>query len=325
MGKEIYVLVPCYNDFESLYGLMANIDSEIPNHSEIKINIIVINDGSTDTALSMEFYQRAKYNNINQIIQIDLCRNMGHQRAICIGLAYLHSLSENYDGVVVMDSDGEDNYLDVFRLIDEMTDDKIIFAKRERRSESLTFRIFYHFYRQIFKFFTGQVIRGGNFSLIPKNLLFRVVHLNEIWNHYHAGIIKSKIPVHYVLCDRAKRYKGKSKMNFYSLVIHGLSSASVFNEVLFVKLTFCSLILIFICILAVLSIIIMKFVLHFIIEPWIVYTIGIALILCGNLLIILVCFTFLFLGNRNINTFMPARDYNMYIGNVNTVKKGKDL
>jgi len=321
--KKIFILTPCYNDFDSLFELLSNIDIEIPNHPEIEINIAVINDGSTVSTLSMELFQKTQYNNINQIVHLDLNRNVGHQRAICIGLSYLYSLSEDYDGIVVMDSDGEDNYSDVFRLINGMSEDKIIFAKRGRRSESLSFRFFYFFYRQFFKFFTGQIIRGGNFSLIPRKLLSRVVHLNEIWNHYHAGIIKSKIPVHYVLCDRAKRYKGKSKMNFHSLVIHGLSSASVFNEVLFVKLTFFSFVLVLICILAVLSIAIMKFVLCFIIEPWIVYTIGIAFMLCVNILITLVCFTFLFLGNRNINTFMPSEDYIMYIGNIKVVKTPK--
>jgi hypothetical protein len=147
-----------------------------------------------------------------------------------------------------------------------------------------------------------------------------VVHLTEIWNHYHAGIIKSRIPVHYVLCDRAKRYKGKSKMNLSSLIIHGLSSASVFNEVLFVKLTFYSFVLFFICFLAVLSIVILKFMLHFIIEPWIVYSIGIAVMLCSNILVIFVCFTFLFLGNRNKNSFMPAKDYILFIEKITVVR-----
>jgi len=318
--KKFFILTPCYNDFESLSVLIKNIDNEIPNHTEIEINIAVINDGSTVSTLSMESYQKAQYNYINQIIQLDLNRNVGHQRAICIGLAYLHSLSEDFDGIVVMDSDGEDDYLDVFQLIAVMTDDKIIFAKRGKRSESLIFRIFYRLYIHFFKFFTGQIIRGGNFSLIPRNLLSRVVCLNEIWNHYHASIIKSRIPVHYVLCDRAKRYKGKSKMNFHSLVIHGLSSASVFNEVLFVKLTICSFVLFFICILVITSIVITKFALHIVIEPWIVYTIGIAFMLCANIMVILVCFSFLFLGNRNMNSFMPMKDYVMFIESINVVK-----
>jgi len=318
--KKIYILTPCYNDFESLSVLLSNIDVEIPNHAGIEINIAVINDCSTVPNISVESYQKAQYNNINQIIQLDLNRNVGHQRAICIGLAYLHSLSEDFDCIVVMDSDGEDDYLDVFQLVDVMTDDKIIFAKRGKRSEPFIFRIFYRLYIHFFKFFTGQIIRGGNFSLIPRNLLSSVVHLSGIWNHYHAGIIKSKIPVSYVLCDRAKRYKGKSKMNFYSLVIHGLSSASVFNEILFVKLTICSFVLFFICVLAIISIIIMKFALRYLIEPWIVYTVGIAFMLCANIMVILVCFTFLFLGNRNMDSFMLVKGYIMFIENVKVIK-----
>ena len=83
---------------------------------------------------------------------------------------------------------------------------------------------------------TGQKINFGNFSVIPKKLLGKVVHQNNIWNHYSGGIIQSKIPFDKVLLDRGKRYKGVSKMNFNNLIIHGLSSIAVYFDFLSLRI-----------------------------------------------------------------------------------------
>ena len=117
---------------------------------------------------------------------------------------------------------------------DECT--KIIFAKRDKRSEGFLFKFFYHIYKLIFVLLTSQKLDFGNYSCIPKQLLAKVVSIPEIWNHYSGGIIKSKIPYASVGTDRGKRYSGTSKMNFQNLVLHGLSSISIYLDVVSIRL-----------------------------------------------------------------------------------------
>jgi hypothetical protein len=241
---------------------------------------------------------------------------VGHQRAISIALAYVNNTASDYDGVVVMDCDGEDDYRDVFRFINEVSEDEIIFAKRRKRSESLQFRIFYGIYKWIFKLLTGQVLQGGNFSLIPYAMLNKVVHLSEIWNHYHAGILKSRLKIKYIDCDRASRYKGKSKMNFVSLVTHGLSSVSVFNDIVFVKLTIFAILFFIISIVAMIFILFLKFVMDKATPGWATTSIGVLLILCTQFILMIINFTFSTLGERNRNTFLLVQEYKNYIMRV---------
>jgi hypothetical protein len=304
--KKFYIVTPCYNDWESLSVLLKNINEE---NEKYDIRILIVNDGSS---IENPFIW-SDFHFINEIVQIDLVRNVGHQRAISIALAYINSTFTDYTGVVVMDCDGEDDYKDIFRFIDELSEDEIIFAKRRKRSENLQFRIFYSLYKNIFKLLTGHVLQGGNFSLIPRALLNKVVHLSEIWNHYHAGILKSRLKIKYIDCDRAQRYKGKSKMNFVSLVTHGLSSVSVFNDIVFVKLTLFAIVFFIISIVAMAIILLLKFVMDKATPGWATTAIGILLILCTQFMLMIVNFTFSTLGGRNMNTFLLVQEYKKFI------------
>jgi hypothetical protein len=308
MKKNIYIVMPCYNDWESLSALLKDIDKENEQYGH-KITIVVSNDGSSQE----NPFDWSDFNFIKEIIQIDLIRNVGHQRAICIALAHINTTFTDFDGVIVMDCDGEDDYKDVFRFIDDLSSDEIIFAKRGKRSESLFFRIFYGFYKFIFKLLTGRVLYGGNFSLIPSAMLNKVIHLSEIWNHYHAGILKSRLKIKYIDCDREHRYKGNSKMNFVSLVSHGLSSISVFNDIVFVKLTIFSIFFLISSIVAIAVILFLKFGLNKTTPGWATTSIGVLLILCTQFLFMVVNFTFTTLGGRNMNTFMLKKEYENYI------------
>jgi hypothetical protein len=144
-------------------------------------------------------------------------------------------------------------------------------------------------------------------------MMNKAVHLNEIWNHYHGGILKSRLKVKYIECDRAHRYRGKSKMNFASLVTHGLSSVSVFNDIVFVKLTLLAIVFFIISMVAILFILYLKFVLERATPGWTTTAIGVFLILCTQFLLMVVNSTFTVLGDRNGHTFLPVREYENYI------------
>ncbi len=239
--------MPVYNDWESFEILSSKI-AEIQNKL-FSFSIVVINDGSS--------IEKGEINAHEPITILNLKVNIGHQRAIAVGLQYIYNEKDDYDYVVVMDCDGEDKPEDIILLLEKATIEdskKIIFAQRKKRQESILFKTGYFFYKYLFYFLTGQKINFGNFSVIPKKLISKVVHQNNIWNHYSGGIIQSKIPFDKVLLDRGKRYHGVSKMNFNNLIIHGLSSIAVYFDFLSLRILRYSLYGIGICFLSVMYI-----------------------------------------------------------------------
>ena len=150
------------------------------------------------------------------------------------------------DGVVIMDGDGEDDPADVPRLIERcraLGNTKVVFAERTRRVDSLTFRAFYACYRAAHWVLTGVKVRVGNFSVIPRQVLRKLVTVSELWNHYAAAVYVAKLPRDTIETTRRPRLHGQSKMNFGSLVGHGLSAMSVHGEALAIRLLFGSLVI----------------------------------------------------------------------------------
>jgi len=261
--KKIYCLTPVYNDWQSFAILVYNIEKIQKEQKDFSFNIVAVNDGSYEERIESQ-------SNI-PITVLNLKVNIGHQRAIAVGLQYVYNEIPDFDYVVVLDSDGEDKPEDIMLLMDKAErhkGSKIIFAQRKKRQESLLFKIGYFFYKTLFQVLTGQKINFGNFSVVPKKLLGKVVHQNNIWNHYSGGIIQSKIPFDKVLLDRGKRYQGVSKMNFNSLIIHGLSSIAVYFDFLSLRILRYSLYGICICFVSVMYILWQKIFTDLAIPGW---------------------------------------------------------
>ena len=210
MAEQIIILTPVYNDGESLNILLNELAVSLKEFADAKFSVLVIDDGSTDNL-------EIKVPSLFSLQVLHLQRNIGHQKAIAVGLAYI---KENLpcDKVLVMDSDGEDKPEDAAVLVRHSisNSDKIIFAQRKSRQEGTEFRFFYRIYKLAFRILTGKRIAFGNFLLMPKPVLDKAVYYSEIWNHIAGGIIKTGLPYTFIATNRGKRYAGKSKMNFNS-------------------------------------------------------------------------------------------------------------
>ena len=181
---------------------------------------------------------------IHRLEVLSLSANLGHQRAIVVGLCELE-LRQDFDGVVVMDSDGEDRPEEIAGLIECFLEHKhaIIVGQRIKRNESLMFRSCYYVYKLAFRLLTGEVIDFGNFCIIRSTVLHRLTHMPEVWNHLAAAAIRSQLEICRVPTQRGRRYSGRSSMNLESLVVHGLSAISVFTDVLFARLLLISVLI----------------------------------------------------------------------------------
>lgn len=319
---RIIIVTPVYNDWPSVEQLLrelSDVNSMSSNWTIVKI--IAVNDGSN------EIIEDNMPSSSIPLTILNLNNNMGHQRAISVGLSFVEDKLSEIDGIIVMDCDGEDRPEDIEKLIEALIENnskKIIFAKRKKRNDGIVFKFFYNIYRLIFLALTSQKLDFGNFSCIPGSLLSNVVSIPELWNHFSGGIIKSKIPYLSVNTDKGNRFSGRSKMNFQNLVLHGLSSISIYLDVVSVRLLFASFISASMATLGLLIILYMVLFTDFIVPYWFS---GLALVLLIILvLVILITFlTLLFqLNQKAIVNFPPKTFYKKFILSINNIESLSD-
>ena len=168
---SLAIIIPVLDDWKSLVNLISKLDCALPRKN-LRVEIIIVDDGSSLTFDESDF-DVPKPENIAKICVLELKRNVGHQRAIALGLAFVAAERADYQAALVMDGDGEDKPEDAVKLIEKCRREnfsKLIFAKRSKRSEGAIFTFFYRLYVNFFKVFTGQNISVGNFSIIPRKI-----------------------------------------------------------------------------------------------------------------------------------------------------------
>ena len=226
---RLVILMPVRDDWPSASELLRRLD-QVLSPRTAAVDILMVDDCSSAK------YEPAEVDNnftaLKTIRVLRLRRNLGHQRAIAIGLSYLQEHGR-YNAVLVMDADGEDTPQGVIDLLNAFEQDgrrSAIFGERSRRSESMTFRLFYWLYRHLHRALTGVRVRVGNFSILPFSYLTTLAAMSELWNHYAAAVFRSRLAFGMIPIPRGHRIAGDSKMNFVALVSHGLSAISVFGE-----------------------------------------------------------------------------------------------
>lgn len=315
---NIIIVAPVYNDWDAVKVLIGEIDSAF-KHNIIHPSVILINDGS-----SVSFPDDLLGSPLSSISNIDLLslrRNIGHQRAIAIALTYIFK-SYPCDAVIVMDADGEDRPEDIIRLVNlyqQRNCEEVIFAERKRRMEGLLFIFFYRCYQVLHKILTGHSIKVGNFSIIPFHLLSPLVVSPELWNHYAASIYKLRLPYDMLATARGERISGKSKMNFISLVIHGLSAISVFGEIMATRILFAACGITAVFIFALVAVILIRLFTDLAVPGWATFSSGLLLVLSLQILATTASFLFFVLNNRNLSSFIPLRDFSLFIERVKRI------
>tara|TARA_Y100000591_G_scaffold217634_1_gene189193 strand:- start:114 stop:986 length:873 start_codon:yes stop_codon:yes gene_type:complete len=224
--KKIKILIPVYNDWQSLSKLLINIDNEIKN-TDNEISVIIADDASTfDRQLDLE-----NLININSIKVLVMKENRGHARCIATGMRYILK-KEEFDYVIPMDGDGEDRPEELKEFINSIKNNphKTVVGERVKRSEALIFKFCYFFHKILTLVFTGHSIKFGNFTCLPKSVVEKMINEKATWNSFSGALTKvekNRIPISSI---RGKRYFGPSKMSFSNLINHSLSIISVFKK-----------------------------------------------------------------------------------------------
>jgi hypothetical protein len=228
----VAIVTPVYEDQASFAELCRRL-ADVQRTAGTRVHLIAVDDGSL--AAPPKLASIAEAGLTGEILR--LARNVGHQGAIAIGLARAASIP-NLSACVVMDSDGEDTPESIPALLNSVASANcdVAVAERAKRSEAFTFKLFYAVYKRLFRLLTGQVLRFGNFMALSPIALERLSGMDETSTHVAAATVKAKLRRADVPTDRGVRYAGQSKMNFPSLVLHGMRAVMVFSDLVLTRM-----------------------------------------------------------------------------------------
>ena len=228
---KIKILIPIYNDWQSAFKLLENINSEIAG-LEDEISVIIVNDASTEQRPEFNF----SLNNLKSIQVINMKENRGHARCNAAGLKYINE-KEDFDYVIPMDGDGEDQPEEIKMLIEKAKKhlDTVITANRIKRSEGLIFKLAYQIHKYLTYIFTGESIKFGNYTCLPKSVVAKMVEEAATWSSFSGSLTKIAKERKSVPSIRGPRYFGPSKMSFVNLLKHSLSIIAVFKFTVLIR------------------------------------------------------------------------------------------
>ena len=223
--KRFIILIPVFNDWESLIKLTKNISLQLKDLKNAEIKFVILNDGSTKSQPKID-----KPENILSIKILNMKINKGHTFCIAYGIHYILN-NEEFDNLIIMDGDGEDRPEEVLNLIEKNSKnlEKSVIAKRVKRSEGILFKFSYQIDKLITLIFTGHNINFGNFTFLTKKDLISLSKEPLLWKSYSASFKKNFKNFTYINSIRGKRFFGPSKMSFFKLIFHSLSIIAVFK------------------------------------------------------------------------------------------------
>ena len=306
--KDLNILIPTYNDKESISKLVLEINNESEKIKNFKINIIIIDDGSLENLNSKLFIG---LNNIS-IFYLKLNKNYGHQMAIYVGLLYCNK--NNKENLIIMDGDGEDKPSDIKKILDEAYTypNTTIVARRSKRKDSFLFKVMYFFYKILFLILTGKKIDFGNFSFINKAHLKILLTHGTLKQHLASTILKSNISIKKISLDKGKRYFGKPKMNLENLIFLGLNAITVFSSQVIIRVIIFSIIFFIFLSIVFILIFYLRFFSDFLIPGQATYALGFLITI--NLIILVNSLLLSFMhSSLNLNYNSNDDDYKEFL------------
>ena len=225
------ILIPIYNDWQSVFKLLENIDLQLDGW-DTEVSVLIINDASTDKKPNNSFI----FKNLKSVQIINMKKNWGHARCIAAGLKYI-SEKEDFDHVIPMDGDGEDRPAELGAIINEASGhpNKVITANRIKRSDGFLFRFCYLIHKYLTFIFAGQSIKFGNFACLPKSVVAQMIKEPATWSSFSGSLSKIVTSRLSVKSIRDSRYFGPSKMSFLGLIKHSLSIIAVFRITVLIR------------------------------------------------------------------------------------------
>jgi hypothetical protein len=228
--KKFMILIPIFNDWESLQKLLIEINDNIENIKEVQFDCVIVNDCSTIVSPKIKIPPK-----INSIKIVHMSKNKGHARCNAFGVKYL-SDNINFDYLILMDGDGEDRPQEIKLLVEKIlhNPNKSVVAKRIKRSEGYVFQLLYKLHKYLTLFTTGKLVDFGNYSCLTKPDIKILSTKVSLWSSYSGTFKKNIKNYNKVASIRGMRYFGPSQMSLLKLLIHSFSIIAVFKYRVFI-------------------------------------------------------------------------------------------
>ena len=228
---KIKILIPVYNDWQSVFKVLNEINN-LSIDSKFQISIIIINDASNHDRPNID----ENFDNISSLKILNLKKNQGHTRGIATAMKYVYE-KDDFDYVIPMDGDGEDRPEEIKNFLNKIgvTNGNAIVGERVKRSEDLLFKSCYLIHKLITLVFTGQSIKFGNYTCLPKSTVKKMIDEKATWNSFSGALKKVEKNLISIPSIRGPRYFGPSQMNFQKLLKHSLCIMSVFRNTFLIR------------------------------------------------------------------------------------------
>ena len=237
--KKVIILIPVFNDWDSLKKLTEEINENIKDFKDINFECLIVNDAST-----VDRPKLIKPNHIKSFEILNMKKNKGHARCNAFGIRYIFQ-NKQFDHLILMDGDGEDRPVEIKSLINTANEKEntSVVAKRVKRSEGPFFQFLYQVHKLITIIFTGKKIDFGNYSILIKKDIEKIYSEASLWSSFSGTVKKNIKKINEINSFRGLRYYGPSKMSLFKLLIHSFSIIAVFKYQVFLRSTFMIIVL----------------------------------------------------------------------------------
>ena len=214
MKKLISILIPCYNEAQSLPILIPKLEDIANTLSQYNWEFLCVNDGSKDNTLEVLRELRKEYNRVNYI---DLSRNYGKENAMLAGFDYVKG-----DCMVIMDADLQHPPHVIIQMLEkwEEGNDDVYASRLSRGRESwLRKKLSLLYYRILQRSTRLEVLPNvGDFRLLDRRCINALKQMREN-NRYTKGMYcYIGFKKTYVTFETEDRIAGESSMNYKTLI-----------------------------------------------------------------------------------------------------------
>jgi len=224
---KLNILLPLYNDWRSCNYLIKKINDQLCKRKRYA-DILILNDASTQKTT----VNKKGIKNIRRIKVLTSNKNLGSQKIITLGLNFVKKEKNKIN--IIMDSDGEDDVLQLNNLIDICSKNPnfIAVASRVKRRENKIFKILYKSHLILTFLLTFKWISFGNYSCFYTKQINKIIKNNDSWLAFSSSVAKN-CEIIKLDSDRQKRLFGKSKLSFFGLFNHAFRILAVFQKRVF--------------------------------------------------------------------------------------------
>ena len=239
--KKILILIPVFNDWDSLKKLINEINENIKDYNNISFECLIVNDASTISQPKM-----TRPENIKSLEVLNMIENRGHARCNAFGIRYVYE-NKKFDNLILMDGDGEDRPEEIKSLVNKIENTPMVsvVAKRVQRSEGPLFQLLYKIHKFVTFIFTGKNMNFGNYCILTKKDVEKLHSKASLWSSFSGTVKKNLKPLNEIKSVRGLRYFGPSHMSLLKLLIHSFSIIAVFKYQVILRSTFMIILLTF--------------------------------------------------------------------------------